>query len=124
MEFIGLGHDIIEVSRIEKSLASHGERFYLKLFTPEEIAYCLSKADPAIHFAGRFAAKEAIAKGLGTGFGEHVKWLEISIINDFSGKPKVKLTGKTALNHQDFHIAVSISHIKELASAVAFIYQF
>lgn len=124
MEFIGLGHDIIEVSRIEKSLTTLGERFYLKLFTQEEINYCLAKPQPAMHFAGRFAAKEAIAKAIGTGFGEHVKWSEIAILNDSNGKPQVKLKGKTALHYPDYHISVSISHIKELASAVAFIYQF
>lgn len=122
MKFFGIGHDIIEVNRIEQSVEKHQERFYEKLFTDEEIAYCLSKPSPAVHFAGRFAAKEALAKALGFGFGSEVRWKEISIINDENGKPFVELKGKMGVEFHNFHIDISISHIKELASAVAIIF--
>jgi holo-[acyl-carrier protein] synthase len=122
MKFFGIGHDIIEVSRIEQSVMKHQERFYEKLFTDEEIAYCLSKPSPSLHFAGRFAAKEALAKALGFGFGSEVRWKEISILNDENGKPFVELQGKMGVDFSNFHIDISISHIRELASAVAIIF--
>src|SRR5271155_5534584 len=86
---LGIGNDIIEVERIRKSIDTHGLRLLTRLFTTKEQDYCLKYKDPVPHFAGRFSAKEAVVKALGTGFGEHVSWLDIEILNDTLGKPHV-----------------------------------
>ena len=122
MKFSGIGHDIIDISRIDESISKFGDRFLLKLFSEKEIAYCNSKATPAIHFAGRFAAKEAISKALGTGFGEYLKWQDIEILNDDLGKPVVTLSEELKEQYPNHHISVSISHTKEIASAVAILH--
>lgn len=109
----GLGSDIIEVERIEESIEKHGERFLDRLFTPQEQEYCLKYRDSARHFAGRFAAKEAIVKALGTGFGEEIGWLDIEILNDPKGKPIAKLKDFTGT------LELTISHCKAYALAVA-----
>lgn len=119
MQFLGIGNDIIEVARIEKSIVSFGDRFFAKLFTENEIAYCQSKANPALHFAGRFAAKEAIAKAIGSGFGKHLSWLDLEILNNADGKPVVHLSAAFKKEFPQTRLDISISHIKELASAVA-----
>ena len=119
MQILGLGHDIIEVSRIEESIASFGNRFFSKLFTSKEVAYCTKKPHPAMHFAGRFAAKEAIAKAIGTGFGKDLSWLDLEILNNDDGKPIVHLSPNFREKFPKGHIELSISHTKQLASAVA-----
>ena len=111
---IGLGNDIIEVDRIRDSLKEYGDRFLERLFTKKERDYCMNHKDPAIRVAGRFAAKEAIAKALGTGFGSHLTWHDIEILNDELGKPQVTLK-----NHPGTHIHLSISHCQTYATAVA-----
>jgi holo-[acyl-carrier protein] synthase len=115
----GLGNDILEIARIRESIERHGAHFLSKLFTPKEQEYCHRFKDPAPHFAGRFAAKEAIAKALGTGFGAELSWLEIEILNDDHGKPVVSLS--QALNQRlgPHQLLVSISHSTEYATAVA-----
>jgi holo-[acyl-carrier protein] synthase len=107
----GLGNDIVEISRIRQSIERHGDHFLSNLFTPQEIAYCKQFKDPVPHFAGRFAAKEAIAKALGCGFGPDLSWHDLEILNDEKGRPVVRFK-----NH---HILVSISHGTDYATAVA-----
>lgn len=114
-----VGNDIIEVARIKRAWERHGDRFLNKLFTAREIAYCLSKkACPERHLAGRFAAKEALVKALGTGFGP-VSWLELEIINDSMGKPHVTVAERIALTYHNPRFLLSISHCHEYATAVA-----
>ena len=91
---LGIGNDIIEIERIRASIDNHGYRLISRLFTTDEQDYCLKHKDPIPHFAGRFSAKEAVVKALGTGFGEHASWLDISIVNDPSGKPNVYFSSK------------------------------
>lgn len=124
LSFIGIGHDIIEINRIEESISKFGDRFYTKLFTQKEINYCLTKPSPAMHFAGRFAAKEALAKALGTGFGEHLKWLDIEIINDDLGKPNVTFLNELQRTYPNYLPSISISHTKLMASAFAIIHSY
>ena len=119
MQILGLGHDIVEVSRIEESIASFGDRFFLKLFTSKEVAYCTKKPQPAMHFAGRFAAKEAIAKAIGTGFGKSLSWLDLEILNNDEGKPIVHLSASFRKKFPKGQVELSISHTEQLASAVA-----
>jgi holo-[acyl-carrier protein] synthase len=115
----GLGNDIIEVERIEKSIERYGSHFLQKIFTPSEIAYCVKHNKQSRHFAGRFAAKEAIAKALGCGFGHKLSWHDVEILNHATGKPYVILSQKASTLFNAPVIHLSISHCKKYASAVA-----
>ena len=113
-----LGLDLIEIERVRRALERHGESFRDRCFTAAEQEYCEGKANPAQHYAGRFAAKEAVGKALGTGV--HFTWKEIEI----SGRPKpgVQLSGRTAIAAERLGAAwidVSMTHSRELAAAVA-----
>lgn len=116
---LGIGNDIVEVERIRKSYERHGYRFLTKLFSTQEQDYCLKHKDPVPHLAGRFAAKEAIVKALGTGFGEHASWLDMEIINDSMGKPCVHLSETMAAKIKNTTILVSISHCELYVTAMA-----
>ncbi|MCC3860660.1 holo-ACP synthase [Pseudemcibacter aquimaris] len=93
MKIIGLGNDLTDIRRIEKSLNRFDGRFMKRVFTDGEIEYCQSKGNHASNFAKRFAAKEACSKALGTGFAKGVYWKDMEVINDDLGKPILKLTG-------------------------------
>lgn len=116
--FLGLGNDIIEIERIRESIEEFEDKFTGRLFTQKERTYCEEYTDPALRYAGRFAAKEAVAKALGTGFGQEFKWLDIEILNDERGKPIVHFT-EDAKNRFQGSFFVSISHCNQYASAVA-----
>lgn len=115
----GLGTDILEISRMRSSIERHGQHFLNRLFSQAEQDYCYKFQDPSPHFAGRFAAKEAIAKALGTGFGAHLAWHDIEIINDDLGKPVVHFSETIRKKHNNPHILISISHCTEYAMATA-----
>jgi len=90
---LGVGVDIIETERIERSLERFGERFLHRVFTDGEIAYCQSMKYPARHFAARFAAKEAVSKAFGTGIGKAMGWRNIDIRKKKSGEPFLVFSG-------------------------------
>lgn len=116
----GIGNDIIEVDRLEKAVDRHGHHLINKIFSEKEQDYCLKFSNPFERFAGRFSAKEAVAKALGTGIGKEVNWKEIEIINDErTGKPFVNLSEKVKLKFNNPKILVSLSHTSKYASAVA-----
>ena len=115
----GLGNDIIEIERVRQSIERHGLHFLNRLFTQREQDYCYKFKDPVPHFAGRFAAKEAIVKALGTGFGSHVSWHDIEVLNDEQGKPFVQISEPLQKQFDHPHILVSISHSSTHATAVA-----
>ncbi len=115
----GIGNDIIEIKRIETAIQRHGQRFLDRLFSPNEQAYCQRHRFAARHFAGRFAAKEAIAKALGIGFGEDLSWSDIEITNDVRGKPVVVFSPKLMESLGDLKVSISISHCEEYATAFA-----
>ncbi len=115
----GLGTDIIEIGRIEKIIGRYGQKVLDRLFTKEEQAYCLQHRKSSQHFAGRFAAKEAIVKALGTGIKAGINWLDIEITNDEQGKPVVKLSPPLNQKFNHPQLLISISHSKEYATAVA-----
>lgn len=121
MNPLGLGIDLVDVPRIRDLLSRHGERFTERTFTAAERAYCESCADPAMHFAARFAAKEAAAKALGTGlWAQGVDWRDIEVTREDSGKPGLLLHGG-AKAHADGQgvtsILISLTHTKDLAMA-------
>jgi len=115
----GIGTDIIEVKRIEESIERFGQRFLDRIFSMDEQAYCLHHRDASRHFAGRFAAKEAIVKALGTGFRDGIGWLDIEIQNDAHGKPIVQLSSRLKETFDSPQIHLSISHGKDYAIAFA-----
>jgi holo-[acyl-carrier protein] synthase len=90
---LGLGSDLVDIRRIEEAIARFGERFLDRIFTPVERARCERQALPAAGYARRFAAKEAGAKALGTGFRDGVYWRDLGVVNLPSGKPSLCLTG-------------------------------
>jgi len=114
-----VGIDLVEIHRIEAAIERYGDRFTSRVFTPWEIQYCLSKINPIMSFAARFAVKEAVFKAVGTGFAEGVKWTSVEVVNDRSGQPQVRL-GQTIRNHiGEKKILISLSHSREHAIATA-----
>jgi holo-[acyl-carrier protein] synthase len=110
---VGLGVDITEVDRMEAAIVRHGRPFLERLFTPSEIAYCEKHRHSAERFAGRFAAKEAAMKALGTGWAQGVRWRDIEVVREPSGKPTLKLSGATRSIADRLgvkHIALTITH--------------
>jgi holo-[acyl-carrier protein] synthase len=117
---IGIGSDILEVSRMKRELDANDAVLRDELFTFDEIQYCESKHYPERHFAARFAAKEAIFKALATGKRTDFGWQEIEISNDSNGQPHIKLSGKVkefARHLRATRIFVSLSHTEEWAMA-------
>lgn len=111
----GIGTDIVEVNRISKAIERWGDQFLKHVYTGEEIAYCLRFKYPAEHFAGRFAAKEAVIKALPDL--KNLTWTGIEILNDNTGKPHCILKNK----NNDQPVLISISHTHEHAIAFAII---
>jgi len=91
----GIGTDLCDIRRIEKSLGRYNQRFKEKVFTPKEITYCDAKSGAANYYAKRFAAKEALAKALSNETSGHLVWTDVGVENDPSGRPVLKLTGTT-----------------------------
>jgi holo-[acyl-carrier protein] synthase len=118
VDIVGLGVDLCEIGRIERAIARH-PRFRERVFTPEEIAYCDSKARPAESYAGRFAAREATIKALGGYRGR--RWPDISVTRDPSGAPAIRLDGNAKRRADALGIsAVLITFSHERSNAVAF----
>jgi holo-[acyl-carrier protein] synthase len=93
---IGLGNDIIDIRRVEKTIERYGERFLSRVFTDIERRKSDARAQRAASYAKRFAAKEACAKALGTGFRDGVFWRDMGVVNLPSGRPTLELTGGAA----------------------------
>jgi holo-[acyl-carrier protein] synthase len=93
MMILGLGTDLIDIRRIEKTLTRYGAKFIERIFTPVEIAKAERRANKAATYAKRYAAKEACSKALGTGFRAGVYWRDIGVVNLPSGQPTLLLTG-------------------------------
>ena len=121
MSVLGVGVDIIETERIERSLERFRERFLHRVFTDGEIAYCQSMKNPARHFAARFAAKGAVAKAFGTGIGKAMGWRDIDIHKKRSGEPFVVLGGSAKSLADERKIRalwISLSHTNHHAVAM------
>ena len=117
---VGLGLDIAEIDRIEAAITRHGAPFLERLFTPDEIAYCERFKNRYERYAGRFAVKEAAMKALGTGWSRGVRWRDIEVTREPSGKPGLRLQG-VAREFADRmgvkNISVTITHSGNLALA-------
>lgn len=117
---LGVGVDIVEVERIDQSIARHGEHFLNRIFTQNEIAYCAKMRAPGPHYAARFAAKEAVSKAFGTGIGAQLSFLEIEVCHGESGAPLIVLHGPAAEFAEERgvrKIHVSLSHTAKSAVA-------
>lgn len=122
MSVIAHGVDIVVVARIEQMLARHGDHFLERVYTPAERAYCNAGRSSSIRLAGRFAAKEAVLKVLGTGWRGGIQWTDIETLPDELGKPVVTLTGLSAARAAVLGITkilLSLSHAGDYAVASA-----
>lgn len=123
MPILGHGIDIVETSRIRKLHEEHGQRFLDRCFTPLEQQYCASNGKRCYeHLAGRFAAKEAVLKVLGTGWRGGIAWTDIEIVPEPTGQPRIHLSGecaRIAAERGIVHWHISISHIETHATASA-----
>ena len=124
MEIVAHGIDLVDCPRIEEMIKRHGERFIDRIFTGAEQAYAEANKNRIEKLAGRFAAKEAILKLMGTGWRGKIAWTDIEVINNPAGQPEVTLDGEVKKLAEKLgieHISVSITHTANfaIASAVA-----
>ena len=124
MEIVAHGIDLVDCPRIEAMIERHGERFIQRVFTTAEQAYAEANKNEIEKLAGRFAAKEAVLKLMGTGWRGKIAWTDVEIINNSSGQPEVTLGGEVEKIAEKLgieHISVSITHTANfaIASAVA-----
>jgi len=118
---IGVGTDLMEIERIERSIARFGEVFLQRVFTPGEVAYCQAKKNSGESFAARFAAKEAGAKALGTGISRGVSWREFEVRRKPGQRPELYLSGRAQEIAEALGIrrlSLSLTHSRDLSMAV------
>jgi holo-[acyl-carrier protein] synthase len=123
---IGIGSDIVDIRRVEKVLARHGDRFIERIFTDLERAKAERRAKPVDTYAKRFAAKEACSKALGTGIRQGVWWRDMGVVNLPGGRPTMKLTGGAlrrleALTPPGYEARIDLSITDEYPMAQAFV---
>ena len=121
MEIYGIGTDIIEISRIRNAI-NRTSSFKRKVYTEKEIEYIEKKKEPYASYAGRFAAKEAVSKALGTGV-RGFSLSDVEILNDELGKPNVILYNEILKHAKDLKIQINISHSREYAVSTVIIYK-
>jgi holo-[acyl-carrier protein] synthase len=119
----GLGVDIVEIDRMRTALTRH-PRMRERIFSEAERAYCDKRNKPEIHYAMRFAAKEAVLKALGTGFSNGIRFTDVEVLRDDRGRPVPKLSGRAAeyaaeAGVLELHLSLSFTHANAVASAVA-----
>ncbi|MFQ5411649.1 MAG: holo-ACP synthase [Phycisphaerae bacterium] len=122
MTIIAHGIDLVETERIRHVWRQHPERFLGRILTPVERAYCERRKNPVPHIAGRWAAKEAILKLIGTGWRGTIAWTDMEITNDTAGQPHARLSGRTREIAERLGIArvlLSITHTEHYAAASA-----
>ena len=115
---LAVGVDIIEVTRIQRSIDRHGGRFLDRIFTAQEQAYCVGRVE---RLAARFAVKEAVGKALGTGIGD-ISWKDIEVVNDERGRPELVLHNSAALLAEELALrqwSISMSHSDAYAVGLA-----
>jgi holo-[acyl-carrier protein] synthase len=116
----GIGVDILEIQRMQRSIDNFGSHLLERIFTPGEIAYCMGKHNVFQHFAARFAAKEALSKAMSTGLRGEFSWRDIEVVNDALGKPTIALHGplRQKLAHQSIMLSISHSNTHVIAFVV------
>lgn len=122
MEIVGIGTDIVECLRIAKMIERHGEKFINRVYTPHEIEYCSKRGAATQHYSGRWAAKEAVLKAMGTGWVQGIAWRDVEVRNDAKGRPIIRLAGGARDVCEKLEISqmhISISHCRSHATAYA-----
>lgn len=122
MEILGIGTNIIECPRIGKMIEQHGELFLRRVYTEREIRFCQARKHAIEHFAGRWAAKEAILKAIGIGWSRGLAWTDLEVRNMGEGPPQVLVCGRAkefASQKGIGDILISISHCRTYATAYA-----
>lgn len=122
MSIFGIGIDVIEIERIEAAIEEFDGHFLERIFTEAEREYCGKQSRPVIHYAARWAAKEAVSKALGTGIGKNLRWTDVEVLRRASGEPEISLSGAAkefADKHGVAEIKVSLTHAKHYAAANA-----
>ena len=122
MQPVGIGIDIIDISRVRAVIERHGDRFSRRIWTGAELAESTTRDDPLPYLAGRFAAKEAVLKALGTGLSGGIRWVDVEILRGDRGAPFVRLEGEAERQAARLGISrifVSISHSEAQAAAQA-----
>lgn len=119
---VGIGIDIIEVKRIAEAIERYGEQFLHRVYTQAERDYCeRAPATRLLHYAARFAAKEAFSKAIGTGFRQGFRLCDCGVVNADSGQPQIELGGELANQWQNHKIHLSLSHTQQYAVACVII---
>ena len=119
---IGIGTDIVECLRIAQMIERHADLFLNRVYTPLEIEYCSVRKAATQHYAGRWAAKEAVLKAMGTGWSKGIQWKDIEVRNDSGGRPTIGIGGRSRELCEEMGIAdilISISHCRSHATAYA-----
>jgi holo-[acyl-carrier protein] synthase len=117
---VGLGIDIAEVARVKAAIERHGETFLRRLYTAKEQEYCERFKNKYERYAGRFAAKEAAMKALGTGWSRGVRWVDVEVTREKGGRPTMRLAGEAAHIADRLgvkYISLSITHTADQAFA-------
>jgi holo-[acyl-carrier protein] synthase len=118
---VGMGTDLIEVSRVRRSVERYGDKFLHRVYTATELAYAMSKQNFAERLAARFAVKEAGMKAIGTGWRRGVTWHDFEVVNEPGGRPTLRFTGVARRIAETLGVArtsVSITHTADMAMAV------
>ncbi len=121
---VGIGIDVVDLDRFQGTLDRYGERFFNRMYTHVEQEYCRQFSSPMEHYAARFAAKEAFLKAIGTGKSRNVRWKDIEIYNERSGKPNIRVFGNAeeiVARLGGKNIYVSLSHSRLVATAAVVI---
>src|SRR3954454_5716009 len=126
MSIYGIGTDIVECLRIAQMIERHGELFIARVYTPSEITYCQSRKQATQHFAGRWAAKEAVLKALGTGWRRGISWRDVEVRNLKSGSPTIAVYGgardymeQQRISQVMISISLCLSHATAYAIAIS-----
>jgi len=117
----GIGIDLTEVARIKRAIELYDTKFLNRIFTPQEIAFCEGLDDKYPSYAGRFAAKEAFSKALGTGLRGAISWQEIEICDNERSRPTILVTGRAKKRLGNRQVHLSLTHTREYAAAIVII---
>jgi holo-[acyl-carrier protein] synthase len=118
-KILGIGVDVVDVQRMKDVLEKQGKVFLDKVFSDMEVTYCKTRKKPYIHFGARFAAKEAVAKAMRTGWSGAFHWRDIEVVNDQSGAPHILLSRDVAKALDQCRVHLSLSHTDN--TVVAFV---
>lgn len=121
MSIYGIGIDLVSVARVRAALERYPEKFRNRVFTPAEVRFCETLGDKYPSYAGRFAAKEAFSKALGTGLRGAISWTDIEVRDNERTRPTISVTGRAAQILAGRKVHLSISHLPDYATAIVVI---